>query len=97
MNLKDMEAIAARAGEIRKKLEALAEARHKLFLINKHGPGKRWQSRICLVPASGSYARDVDVVVTIPFAVVQQQSVNEVALLERQIVQLGGNPWETRK
>lgn len=90
LTLAELEAAGNRASAIKSALHRLGEVEHKLALINKHGAGKVWEIRLCLNPNRDRYDREIDVVVVLPFGVVQQQAVDAVSAARREVVRLGG-------
>ena len=70
----------------------LEKARADLDFVNKNGPGKTWTADLRMKKSDGYSYEQTTIVVTIPFGVIQQQMVDTVSRLEREIRALGGTP-----
>ena len=73
----------------------LKKARDNLDFANKHGTAKTWVADLGFKKSEWINEK-TSLTVTIPFGVVQQQMVNAVAALEREIVKLGGTTHDPR-
>lgn len=91
MTFDEMQDVARRVERIASLRNRLTEIEKKLALINRLGPGKEWEVPIRLKDG-GHYDRPTEIFITVPFGVVQQQAVNRVAAVQREIIQLGGIP-----
>lgn len=92
MSEADLRAAAERFEKIRALKERLGTAQHKLSLVNKHAQsGSSWTVELRLTK-DDHFNRGITVTANVPVEVVQQQCVNEVSSLRRQIILLGGEP-----
>lgn len=92
MSLAELEAAGAKAAAIRRALEQLKDAEHKLALLNRRVEklaDKHWSPEISLEKSDG-YSRAVAIIVRIPFDYVVQQVILEVHAARRAVVQAGG-------
>lgn len=80
-----------RRNKIRDLMCKLKVARENLAFANKHGVGKTWTAHLSFKKSEWG-TEQTSLVCTIPFGVIQQQMVNDVAKLEREIRLLGGDP-----
>lgn len=90
----EMKAVAALSRKIEALKEELERARRVLTQVNLYGKAKSvWKPALILKAKSGSYSNDgVEIAVPIPFGIIQQSAVYEVAKIERAITMLGGTP-----
>lgn len=94
MTLEEMEAAGRQAEAIHDAKKRLAAAREKMRLLEKHAKnGTQWTVTLRLKENDAyRYDGQVDVVVTIPFEVVQQSISYECQAARRKIIALGGMP-----
>ena len=90
MTLEEMKAVAAKADQIQSKLRLLEQAEERLALVNKFGKeGQVWRPLLCLKEGERWGGRSVDIAIDIPFGVIQQQAVDAVKRIKRELVLLG--------
>ena len=88
--IEEMQAIRRRLAQIESTTEALVKARAELAFCNANKKNAIWKASFEM-RKTDYYNQTTHLTIDVPFGVIQQQCVDRVARLEREIIQLGGS------
>ena len=96
MTLDEMDGIAKKANAIRSALEVLQKVEFDLRLFNECRKSGKWPDSYQWHPTltikkGGSYGRDIDIRISLPVDVVQQQLIYAVMAARRHVIMAGGS------
>lgn len=99
MTLEQMEAMGKRAEQIKFATQRLRDAEQRLDFLKRHTEQRKsswevnqsWEPTLIL-RKSDNWGRDVTIKVRLPYALVEQQLVDDVKRAKRELIQLGGRP-----
>lgn len=101
MTLEKMQAIGERAEKIKRATQKLRDAEERLEFLKRHTVEREdftvkmsWSPQIILKKGGTGYGhgRDITFKVRIPYAIVEQQVVDDIKRAKRELILLGGRP-----
>jgi hypothetical protein len=99
MTLEEMQAIGELAEKIKLATQRLRKAEERLEFLKRHTENRKkdwevnqsWEPTLIL-HKGGSWGTDITIKVRLPYAIVEQQLVDDMKRAKRELILLGGKP-----